>query len=61
MLSDEDKAAAAIVEAIVVNLMGLGGLGDAWYSIDPDIREEIQATWRTIALERVNDLLRSRI
>jgi hypothetical protein len=45
--------ASQIVAAILKDLTGRGGLRQMWESIDEDIQQEIQGTWREIVEENL--------
>lgn len=43
-----DTKADRIVALILDDMLGRAGLDGAWDDIDPDIQEEIRATWAAI-------------
>lgn len=52
---DRDSLEALIVERIVIDLADRRGLKHVWYTLDRDIRKEIEATWRLIIRQVLRD------
>ena len=49
MTEQQERQAQYIVNEIIDDLTGRGGLQNSWEEIDEDIQEEIRGTWLDIA------------